>query len=419
MKRIPPFLFVLAALATGPEATLAQRVGTGGVNAVEQRGKPYVVLVSFDGFRWDYQDRFPTPAMDRLAAEGVRASALIPVFPTKTFPNHYSLATGLYPGRHGIVSNGFLDPAVDAWYSFRDRTAVEDGMWYGGEPIWVTAETQGMVSAAFFWVGTEAAVQGVSPTHWNAFTYDISFEERVGRVLSWLAEPPETRPHLMTLYFEEPDLTAHRYGPDGPEVEEAVARVDRALARLLDGIERLPHDDQVYVVLVSDHGLGTVGGETFVLDREVDLSNVEVVGGGEVMFLHIREGGRARIEALAREIEEKWEHGVVHLREDAPADWMLEDNPRFGDLILLADYPGQVVLSQWMDRPSNPGSHGWGPEVPEMRGVFLARGPGLPAGVRIGEISAVDIYPLLARALGLAPAPGVQGSPEPLADLIH
>jgi predicted AlkP superfamily pyrophosphatase or phosphodiesterase len=389
------------------------------VNAVEQRGKPYVVLVSFDGFRWDYQDLFSTPSMDRLAAAGVRAEALVPVFPTKTFPNHYSVATGQYPGRHGIVGNRFLDPENGAWYSFRDRSSVEDGRWYGGEPIWVTAETQGMVSAAFFFVGTEAAVQGVRPFHWNAFNYDITFEERVGRVLSWLAEPPATRPHFVTLYFEEPDLTAHQAGPDSPAVAEAVARVDAALGRLLDGIDRLPHRDQVYVVLVSDHGLGQVGDEVFVLDQAVDLEGVDVVGGGEVAFLHVREGGEGRIEALAQEIREAWPSGAVYRRGEAPTSWWIEDNPRFGDLILLADYPSRIVFSDWVGRPVNPGSHGWGPEVPEMHGIFLAMGPGLPAGSRIGRVSPVDVYPLLAKALGLEPAEAVQGDPDLLGGLIR
>ncbi len=410
---------VSAAVLCSPHAVRAQRVGSGGKNAAEQRGKPYVVLVSFDGFRWDYQDRYSTPSMDRLAAAGVRAEALVPVFPTKTFPNHYSVATGQYPGRHGIVGNRFLDPEHGEWYSFRDRSTVEDGRWYGGEPIWVTAETQGMVSAAFFFVGTEASIQGVAPSHWNVFTPDITFEERVGRVLSWLAEPPETRPHLLTLYFEEPDLTAHRDGPDSPMVSEAVARVDAALGRLLDGIDRLPHRDQVYVVLVSGHGLGQVGDEAFVLDQAVGLEGVDVVGGGEVVFLHVREGGEARIQALAQEIREAWPNGAVHLRSQAPASWRIEDNPRFGDLILLAEYPSRIVFSDWVGRPVNPGSHGWGPEVPEMYGIFLASGPGLPAGERIGRVSPVDVYPLLVKALGLESAQGLQGDPDLLGGLIR
>jgi predicted AlkP superfamily pyrophosphatase or phosphodiesterase len=378
------------------------------------------VLVSLDGFRWDYQDRYATPALDRLAAAGIRADRLTPVFPTLTFPTHYSIATGLHPGSHGIVANSFVDPESGRRFSLRDREAVEDGSWYGGEPIWVTAETQGMVTAAYFFVGTEADVKGVRPTHWRTFSYDDPPVDRVGQVLEWLSEPRESRPHLATLYFEDVDRAAHDFGPDSPEAAEAVERVDSYLALLLDGIDDLPHGASVYVVVVSDHGLGTFEPEAewFFVDEILDLEGVTVVGGGPYMYLHLPEGYPLTPTQVADRVDNAWERGMAWAANRAPGEWHIRGNPRFGDVILLADAGYGVSTSDRQEWVAPAGAHGWAPEVPEMGGVFLASGPGLPRGVRIGEVGAVDVYPLMARALGLRPAAGLDGDPAVLADMV-
>ncbi len=237
-----------AVRAAGPAPAAAQAQsarattpgGTGGVNAPETLDKPYLVLVSFDGFRHDYLDRYETPSFDRVADRGVAAEALVPPYPSLTFPAHYTIATGLHPERHGLVGNRFYDPARGAEYNYRERANVEDGTWYGGEPIWVTAETQGMVAAAMLMVGTEADVRGVRPTFWTRYADRGTHRERVDEVLDWLALPPGRRPHLVTLYFSSVDGAGHRTGPASPAVAEAVEQVDADLGRLLDGIDALP-----------------------------------------------------------------------------------------------------------------------------------------------------------------------------------
>ena len=223
--------------------------GTGGVNAPETLDKPYVVLVSFDGFRHDYLSRYDTPSFDHVAETGAWADALIPVYPSLTFPSHYSIATGLYPEHHGIVGNRFFDPVRGEEYHYQNTARVQDGTWYGGEPIWVTAETQGMVAAAMLFVGTEAAVGGVRPTFWTPYDARGSRRERVDQVVAWLSLPAHARPHLITLYFSAVDGAGHDGGPASPAVEGAVRQVDGALGRLLDGIGMLPLGDQVSVVL--------------------------------------------------------------------------------------------------------------------------------------------------------------------------
>ena len=197
-------------------SAVAADQATGGVNSPDRHGAPYVVLFSIDGFRWNFSELADTPAMDRMAAEGMTAEYLQPVFPTLTFPNHYSIATGSLPRRHGLVGNSFPDTERLHWYDYKDRSTVQDGGWYQLEPLWVTAEKQGLVTAAYYFVGTEADIRGIHPTHWRAFDPEASDSERIGQVLTWLAEPAETRPHLISGYSEDVDEHAPWYGPDSP-----------------------------------------------------------------------------------------------------------------------------------------------------------------------------------------------------------
>jgi predicted AlkP superfamily pyrophosphatase or phosphodiesterase len=393
---------------------------TGGVNAPEQRDKPYLVLVSLDGFRWDYPDRALTPTLSRIAREGVRAERLLPVFPTLTFPNHYSLVTGLYPARHGIVANEF-PLGAGAWYRIHDRTAVETGSSYGGEPLWVTAERQGMVAAAFFWVGSEADIGGVRPSHWRRFTKEIKGAARVDQVLAWLAEPPATRPHFYTLYFEDVDDSTHWYGPESKEGDEAIRRADRYLARLLKGIERLPHGHEVNLVVVSDHGQGRYRQpvQPLLLDSFITLEGITAVDGGSYCLLYFDAPDLERAALIRDQVNARWQHGRAWLKGKAPAAWQVDGNARFADVILVAD-AGQAVLSTEARRNKiNTGDHGWRPEDPGMHGIFLAWGPAFKAGVRSGPVRNVDVHPLLLQVLGLEGPAATDGDPQTLRALLR
>ena len=378
--------------------------------------KPYVVLVSFDGFRHDYMEMFETPNFDRVAAEGARAAGLIPAFPSLTFPAHYSIATGLYPGTHGLVANTFYDREFDRTYSLSDRETVEDGRWYGGEPIWVTAEKQGMVSAAFYFVGSEADVQGIRPSRWKRFDPIVPNEVRVDTVLAWLDLPSEERPHFVSLYFAEADYAGHRYGPRTvPEVAEAVAHVDRGLGRLLDGLDELPHAGQVFVVLVSDHGMSGVRPEGhYALDEIADLAGVRLTSAGTVGILFV-EGGDDRVEELRRQLDDGMPEAAVYRASEAPAHLRMNGHPRFGDLVVVPEEGYTVGIGP--RRGGSLGMHGWDPRFPSMHGIFLVRGPGVQPGTRLPRIEGVDIYPFMARVLGLEPAAGIEGDPEALAGL--
>ncbi len=387
-----------------------ESVASGGRNADRHLDAPYVILISFDGFRHDYLDAVETPAFDRVIRRGARAASLIPVFPTKTFPNHYTLATGMYPARHGLVDNVFWDPGRGERYDLRDRRTVEDGSWYGGEPIWITAETQGMVSAAYFWVGTEADVAGIRPTFWYRYDAGVGRQARVEQVLEWLRLPARERPHLILLYFSDVDSEAHAHGPESREARAAVRRVDAALDRLLDGLEKLPIADRVHVVLVSDHGMAAVDPEkTYALSEHVDLEGVRTEGGGPYVSLHFG-GDEARAEAVRRTLAGALPHAAVLRIDETPARWRYRDNPRLGDLLVLGEMPWLVVTSSRARAAGLPrGHHGWDPARDRMHGIFLAAGPAIREGVLVPSVESIHVYPLVAHLLGLEPNPEADG----------
>ena len=414
-------LIFLTACGTPAQAVETYVQGSGGINAPHQQEKPYLILVSVDGFRWDYMDRYPTPNMNRLAANGSKAERLLPVFPTLTFPNHYSIATGLYPDHHGLVANDFPAPTRNAWYSLGKRETVEDERFYEGEPIWVSAETQGMVAASFFFVGTEAPINGVHPTHWRSYDKSISGRDRVDQVLAWLNEPKTERPHMYTLYFEEVDDVSHWSGPESAKNVESIRHIDSLIGRLLDGIEKLPIADQVNIILVSDHGQGSYRDEQapFLLADHVKLDDTHVVEGGSYLFLHFADDDPERAAAIVATVNANWKHGRAYLPGEAPAQWHIGDNPRFPDVI-LAPEAGHAVLSvEAKAHKINRGDHGWAPENPDMHGFFVACGPNIKPGVKLGRIENIDVYPLMLSILELDTPAQIDGKPENLAGHLY
>ncbi|HEX7240504.1 MAG TPA: ectonucleotide pyrophosphatase/phosphodiesterase [Longimicrobiaceae bacterium] len=394
--------------ATGAPALLTR--GSGGVNRPEVRGRPHLVLVSFDGFRHDYLDRYPSPAFARVARGGVRAEGLVSVFPSKTFPNHYSVVTGAYAEQHGIVANSFWDPARGESYSLSNRRAVQDSSWYRAEPLWVTAEKAGMVASAFFWPGSEAAIGGVRPTFWKEYSDSMPITARVDTVLHWLRLPEERRPHVVTLYMSDVDNAGHAHGPDAPQTAAAVRTVDAALGRLLDGIQALPVRDRVYLVLVSDHGMATYTPQTAVaLETLIDTVGVRMADGGPNANLHVS-GGPERARVLRDSINRRLRNGRAYLRAELPERFHYRADPRAGDVVVVMDEHWQISRAARMPR-SPGGTHGWDPELPSMHGIFLAMGPGIPAGTRVPAFRNVEIYPFMAEVLGLRPAAGIAGRP--------
>jgi predicted AlkP superfamily pyrophosphatase or phosphodiesterase len=392
--------------------------GSGGVNTPAQQKKPYVVMISFDGFRAEYLDRLSLPNFDRVMQRGVRSRGMIPVYPSKTFPNHFSLVTGMYSETHGLVGNRFWDSQRNAAYSMADTNAVWDATWYRGEPIWATAEKQGMVAASFFWVASEAAVGNVRPTLWKRYDGRVANNTRVDSVLAWLAMPAERRPHMITMYFSTLDNAGHDAGPLSTRVDSAARQVDATLGRLLDGIDRLPEvKDQVYMVLVADHGMSETSPRWYVgLDTLVDTAGVQLGEAGPLANLHVQ-GGAARATALRDSINRRMKFGRAYLRADVPAYLHYSKDPRIGEIVVVMNDHWQIGMS---NRPAREGgNHGWDPTFPNMHALFVASGPGIPAGKVIPTFENVDVYPWITGLLGLKPAKGIDGKAGRLAKLIR
>jgi predicted AlkP superfamily pyrophosphatase or phosphodiesterase len=265
-----PILAAIAALTLAATHGFAQRDPFADL-------QPTVILVSFDGFRWDYPSKAPTPNLRRLMERGVQARNLIPSFPSKTFPNHYSIVTGLYPGHHGIVANNIFDPPTGRTFATAKREELRDPMWWGGTPIWTLVERAGRKSAPLFWPGSEAPHAALMPAYWEPYEENRPGNARIDQILSWLDLPPAQRPTFLSLYFEDTDAAGHADGPDSPQVRDAIMRDDAYIGRLMDGLSRRGLVDRVNVVVVSDHGMAAVDDtRVIVADDYVSANDVVI-----------------------------------------------------------------------------------------------------------------------------------------------
>lgn len=375
------------------------------IAAACQSVSPSVILISFDGWRWDYDQKAAAPNLQKLIARGVRAERLIPTFPSKTFPNHYSVVTGLYPARHGIVANNIFDPASGLKFSLSDREAVGDARWWGGEPIWVTLQRQGGRAATLFWPGSEAPIGGMRPAFWSLYDQKMTNEARVDKVLAWLDLPPAERPSFITLYFSDTDNAGHGHGPDSEAVREAVMRLDGLLGRLVDGLQSRRITDRVNIVITSDHGMAATSQDrVIVIDDYLDASTVDIVDINPTIGIVPK---TATADEVYARLEKAHPHLRVYRREQTPEHWQYRDNPRIPAIVGVAD-DGWVVLRQRAGQPrpvlKPGGAHGYDPRALSMHGLFVAAGPAFRRGVRVPAFENVHIYNALAAALAVTPA---------------
>jgi len=373
-------------------------------NTAAQQAKHYVILVSLDGFRYDYPTKYGAKNLLAMAARGASApDGMIPSYPSVTFPNHYTIVTGLYPDHHGIVANNFYDPARKESYSYTNPKTTGDGSWYGGTPLWVLAEKQGMRAASFFWPTSDAEIQGKRPSY-NVGPYDDNFpdEKRVEQVLMWLRLPPEKRPHFVALYFPNTDHAGHTYGPDAPETAESVRHVDDMIGKLSDGIAAsgLPVD----LIVVADHGMETLKVGWVNLDKWADLSQFE--SSGPLLYAKSEADAEKAYQSLLS-ASDKFK---VYRRAQVPADLHFSSNPREGDPVVVATGPYSIVAhdpnAKGGTRMPPRGGHGYDPrQMPSMKAIFFAAGPDIRPGVTVAPFENVDVYPLITRILGLQPGP--------------
>jgi predicted AlkP superfamily pyrophosphatase or phosphodiesterase len=367
------------------------------------------ILVSLDGFRWDYLDRYEAPTLRALVADGVRVRSLTPSFPTKTFPNHYTLVTGLRPVRHGIVGNWFYDPESGETFGMSKPDSNSDARWWGGEPLWITAERQGVRSVCYFWPGSEAAHDGVRPSRWVPFNDKIPSAERVAGLLRWLDVPAAERPKFATLYFSAVDHGGHKHGPDAPGLQESITEVDDALSRLMAGLERLGLRDRTNLIVVSDHGMSPQSPDRVVfLEDLVDVRTIEIEITGPYAGLRPKPGTRSADE-LAAAIRARAPRRVqVYTRDTVPARYHFSGSERIPAVVLIADDQWSIEEKRgWGAKrlTYSRGNHGWDHQSENMGALFVAAGPAFQRGKLIGQTDGIHVYNLVCAILGLKPAP--------------
>ena len=384
--------------------------------------QPLVILISIDGFRFDYLDRGATPTLSALAADGVRTDrGMRPSFPSVTFPNHYTLVTGLRPDRHGIVANTMDDLRItpDTHFTTSTYAAVGDARWWDeAEPIWVSARRAGVRTATFFWPGSEAAIRGVRPDRWAHFDAAVTPDHRVDHVLDWL--DAKARPGFLTLYFDQVDTAGHEHGPDSPELMAALRKVDAALARLVEGLTARGLYARANLVIVADHGMMDTP-----LDRHVFVEDWAPAGSARLVETGANAGWEPRTPQGLAALLAPHAHAVCRRKGELPAALHFGANPRVPPVYCRAE-PGWYLTTREADakRVRNGeapivGEHGYdSATTPQMAALFVAHGPAFRPGYVQPSFDNVDVQPLLARLLD-APAPVGDGALAPVAGMLR
>jgi len=363
----------------------------------------YVVMLSLDGCRWDYPQLAEMPHLESIAREGVKLESMQPSFPSKTFPNHYSLATGLYPDHHGIIQNTFYDPDMDAHYKIRDREAIENGAFYGGEPIWVTAEKQGLKTASFYWVGSEADICGIYPSRWKKYDHTFPYAARVDSVVAWLSLPKQERPRLITWYYPEPDGVGHQYSPESPEVKDMLVYLDSLIGDFRQKVAQLPIADQINIIVTSDHGMARISGDKMIyFDDYIQTTWLDTaLGSNPIWMFDIKAGFEDSVYQHLKQAK----HLQVWKKDNIPDTLHYGTNPRVMDVVVTPDLHWSVG---WRDRETTldfvGGTHGYDPRYKDMHAIFYAAGPAFKHGYVHPTVENVNIYPLIAKILNLEPA---------------
>ncbi len=364
-----------------------------------------LILISFDGFRADYLSKAETPNFDMLVSEGVISEGLIPVFPTKTFPNHYAIATGLYPENNGVIANNMYDPVMDARYRISDRAAVENPEWYEGEPIWNTVEKQGKKAGTMFWVGSEAPIQDMRPSYWKPYDGDVPDSARIDSVLKWMTYPEEKRIDFGTLYFSFLDDAGHWYGPDSEEVIEAIQRADSLIGYLVNELKVKGLWGNTNIMIVSDHGMSSLSKDRLIiLDDLIKVEDVDIISYSPAVQMNVKEG---KFDEVYSSLKANESHYNVYKREDIPDRYRLKNHRRVSQILMVADRGYTINTRAYVNSRSNypsGGTHGFDNNDPEMHAIFIGAGPDFRKGLKVEAFENIHLYELMAWLLNVEPS---------------
>ena len=403
MKRLFIGFFIVLSVLGFSQTDTAQIVVADRKNTPQTLTKPYVILISADGFRHDYAKKYNAKNILKLAEKGVSAKAIIPSYPSITGPNHYTMITGLFPSHTGFVDNYFYDKKRNDLFGMSMQSKISDGSWLGGTPLWSLAEKQGVLAASLFWVASNSDAGGTRPTYYYNYHEKFTADEKINIVLNWLKLPEEKRPHFITFYFPEVDKNGHLYGSESLEVQNAVQFVDDAIGKLIEKVNELQLPN-VNFIFVSDHGMIDVDLENPLEIPEILLDKSRFIINNSQTLLRITLKDESEVNQVYRELKKnKTKDYKVYLTEKFPKrlHYRTADDRfnRIGQILLVPHTP-KIFLEP--NARKTPGKHGYNPfKVPEMKASFAAYGPAFKKGKKIGQFRNVNIYPLVAEILGL------------------
>lgn len=381
----------------------AQVVIPNRINSAFAKEKPYLILISADGFRYDYTKKYNAKNLLKLSKQGVSAKAMLPSFPSITFPNHWSLITGLYPSHHGLVDNFFYDYSRKEFYAMSKQEKAEDGSWYGGTPLWSLAEKQGVVSASLHWVGSASEAGGTRPTYYYHYHEKFTPEEKISKVINWLKLPEEVRPHFISLYFPEVDAAGHHYGPESEETKNSVKLVDAAIGNLVKKVNELGLKN-VNFIFVSDHGMIKVDQENPLSIPEVllDKERFDIYNSQTLLRVVVKNPNETKAVYHQLKISKTDDYQVILTKRfPKKLHYGTKDDKyhRIGQILLVPIAP-KIFLEK--GKSTSVGKHGYNPrKTPEMKAVFYAWGDVFKNNLEINEFSNVNVYPLIEEILGL------------------
>jgi len=381
--------------------------------------KPYVLLVSYDAFRYDYLDRNITPTLSDFAENGVRALSFEPVFPSKTFPNHLSIITGMYADNHGIISNNIYNNANGRKYSLGNREEVQKSDWYLGEPFWVTAQRNGIKTASFYWPSSSVKDENYHPNIYKEFDRNVKFSTRIDSVVSWFNYPQKKRPHFVTLYFCLTDDYGHKFGPNSDSINWAINQMDLTTKYLLEEINKTDIKDSLNIIFVSDHGMTEISPEwTINVDDILNGLSYKTQNSGPVMFIDTKKENQQKIFDLLKKNEN---HYKAYKKSEIPEYFHYNKHPFISEIVLIADLGWSLIDKNSNKDYSNGevrGNHGYDNRNIEMHGFFLAKGPAFKSGYKTGTIKNIDIYPLLCKIFNIEPRQNIDGDLERIGHIL-
>lgn len=369
----------------------------------------YTILISFDGFRWDYLNRGLTPNIDQLKSNGVYAESLEPVFPTKTFPNHYSIVTGLYPDNHGIILNEFRDPVTNAKYTIWDSSVVTNPKWYKGESIWENAKKQNIITASYFWPGSEIKDVKRQPNYFEKYNHNLPYDKRIEGVLNWLQLPFSERPKIIAMYFDATDSKGHRFGPNSKELNSAIQQLDSVIGKIVSGLEKLNLLSKTNIIITADHGMTELSTERIVKINELVSAETFIEWSEPIMFVWPVEG---KVEEVYSLLKSKESHFKTFKSIDMISEFNFGKSNLLPPIMLVADLGWMLSTHEPTERELQrfyPGNHGFRPSEKDMHGIFVASGPSFKKNFKTKILRTIDIYPLLCKINNLIPSKNIDG----------